>query len=194
MTYAVGKLEAALNISHLILSTSSKRVSKRELVSQSQLVIVSQLELVSFSQLVLQLVSQSWLVRVRVSQLELVRQSQLVRVSQSCQYRQTTIIIMILTARLYTTYLPEQSRLRGGVEPPLPLSVSSSVLVDPNDPRRQALPRTRKHILGFNLLLISITPWGEAQAVWSRHCCPRVCVFFQMPASNVTHDVCSELP
>ena len=27
MTYAVGKLEAALNISHLILSTSSRRVS-----------------------------------------------------------------------------------------------------------------------------------------------------------------------
>ena len=27
MTYAVGKLEAALNISHLILSTSSQRVS-----------------------------------------------------------------------------------------------------------------------------------------------------------------------
>ena len=27
MTYAVGKLEAALNISHLILSTSSQRIS-----------------------------------------------------------------------------------------------------------------------------------------------------------------------
>ena len=33
MTYAVGKLEAALNISHLILSTSSQRVSSIELVS-----------------------------------------------------------------------------------------------------------------------------------------------------------------
>ena len=33
MTYAVGKLEAAHNISHLILSTSSQRVSKIELVS-----------------------------------------------------------------------------------------------------------------------------------------------------------------
>ena len=33
MTHAVGKLNAALNISHLILSTSSQRVSKIELVS-----------------------------------------------------------------------------------------------------------------------------------------------------------------
>ena len=37
MTYAVGKLDAALNISHLILSTSSLRVSQLELVGQSQL-------------------------------------------------------------------------------------------------------------------------------------------------------------
>ena len=32
ITYAVGKLEGALNISHLILSTSSQRVSMLELV------------------------------------------------------------------------------------------------------------------------------------------------------------------
>ena len=35
ITYAVGKLEAALNLSHLILSTSSQRVSMLELVRQS---------------------------------------------------------------------------------------------------------------------------------------------------------------
>ena len=33
MTYAVGKLEATLNISHFILSTSNQRVSYIELVS-----------------------------------------------------------------------------------------------------------------------------------------------------------------
>ena len=35
MTYAVGKLEAALNISHLILSTSSQGVSFIELLVKS---------------------------------------------------------------------------------------------------------------------------------------------------------------
>ena len=46
MTYAVGKLEASLNISHLILSTSCQRVSTLELVRWSYYVRVSTLELV----------------------------------------------------------------------------------------------------------------------------------------------------
>ena len=83
MTYAVGKLEAAINIRHLILSTSSQRVSMLELVCQSQQIRVSTLELVSQSQLVrvaqLVVVSQSWLVRVGQLKLISLSQSQLVK-------------------------------------------------------------------------------------------------------------------
>ncbi len=49
MTYAGGKLEADLDKSHLILSTSSQILSWIELVKSSWLVGVSKLELVSWS-------------------------------------------------------------------------------------------------------------------------------------------------
>ena len=58
-------------------------------------------------------------------------------------------------------------RSKDGVEPPL--SVSSSVVTLWSPPMRS-------------------TPSGEAQAAWPYLSCPRMWVFFHLPAVNVTHD------